>query len=384
MRQLAYPWLGVAVPCALIGGIGYGAHWWVLRHHTLPAEQWWFQAALSLVWVAYLLAIVVKPGSPPAGTPPPSDGWLRWCAKCKLHKPARAHHCKTCGVCVLRMDHHCPWTYNCVGHRNHAHFVRFLLWVDGTCGYVLYQLGRRVVVYWHDRHLPGYLYSRLEVVAVVVLVPVDFLVLVSVGVLTIRTLWHALDGMTQLEVWEYERVESQLASGRVWQAIAGNYMRRFGKPMPRMVSWSSSGEYTVRPGHDKDDVRNRVDARFCIDDLVFPYDYGVWGNLTAAFGPWYTWVLPWGGPSTSGLAFGTSADFADDPLGLPWPPDAGDDEVVLATGSAAGFAAGSATGSATGSAAGAATARRDPRESLPRSQWYNLLGETLGDFGVEE
>ncbi|XP_073749628.1 palmitoyltransferase ZDHHC23 isoform X3 [Callorhinus ursinus] len=30
-----------------------------------------------------------------------------WCAKCQLVRPARAWHCRLCGVCVRRMDHHC-------------------------------------------------------------------------------------------------------------------------------------------------------------------------------------------------------------------------------------------------------------------------------------
>ena len=33
----------------------------------------------------------------------------RWCKQCQLPKPPRAHHCKSCGKCVLKLDHHCPW-----------------------------------------------------------------------------------------------------------------------------------------------------------------------------------------------------------------------------------------------------------------------------------
>lgn len=32
-----------------------------------------------------------------------------WCAKCQLVRPARAWHCRICGICVRRMDHHCVW-----------------------------------------------------------------------------------------------------------------------------------------------------------------------------------------------------------------------------------------------------------------------------------
>lgn len=32
-----------------------------------------------------------------------------WCAVCKVVRPQRAGHCRICGVCVLRLDHHCVW-----------------------------------------------------------------------------------------------------------------------------------------------------------------------------------------------------------------------------------------------------------------------------------
>lgn len=34
-------------------------------------------------------------------------GTVRMCRTCLVWKPARAHHCKKCGRCRLKMDHHC-------------------------------------------------------------------------------------------------------------------------------------------------------------------------------------------------------------------------------------------------------------------------------------
>ncbi|XP_064131421.1 palmitoyltransferase ZDHHC20 isoform X4 [Loxodonta africana] len=34
---------------------------------------------------------------------------IRYCERCQLIKPDRAHHCSACDICVLKMDHHCPW-----------------------------------------------------------------------------------------------------------------------------------------------------------------------------------------------------------------------------------------------------------------------------------
>lgn len=51
---------------------------------------------------------------------------LRRCGYCFLLQPMRARHCATCGHCVRRFDHHCPWISNCVGERNHRVFVLYL------------------------------------------------------------------------------------------------------------------------------------------------------------------------------------------------------------------------------------------------------------------
>ncbi|KAM5281634.1 palmitoyltransferase ZDHHC23 isoform 2-T2 [Ctenodactylus gundi] len=63
-------------------------------------------------------------GSPRTVAGSPTKVKEDWCAKCQLVRPARAWHCRICGICVRRMDHHCVC---CVGESNHQAFILALL-----------------------------------------------------------------------------------------------------------------------------------------------------------------------------------------------------------------------------------------------------------------
>ncbi len=39
----------------------------------------------------------------------PESSRRNWCPVCRVVRPPRAGHCRICGVCVLRLDHHCVW-----------------------------------------------------------------------------------------------------------------------------------------------------------------------------------------------------------------------------------------------------------------------------------
>ena len=68
-----------------------------------------------------------------ANVSPPN---INKCKYCKELKVLRSHHCQVCGICVLKMDHHCPWINNCVGHSNHRYFILFLTWLGFGCLFV--------------------------------------------------------------------------------------------------------------------------------------------------------------------------------------------------------------------------------------------------------
>ncbi|XP_078448534.1 protein S-acyltransferase 11-like [Wolffia australiana] len=99
---------------------------------------------LSICTVStFLLASLSSPGAPACSSwgdyTAVSKGSLEdfnFCSYCSRPKPPRAHHCRSCGMCVMDMDHHCPFIGNCVGGGNHRYFVVFLISAVVSCLYI--------------------------------------------------------------------------------------------------------------------------------------------------------------------------------------------------------------------------------------------------------
>ncbi|CDK26083.1 unnamed protein product [Kuraishia capsulata CBS 1993] len=272
------------------------------------------------------------------------------------------------------MDHHCPWTLSCVGFGNMPQFMRFLFWVQVTTGFVLVQLFLRLSVYWQDRDLPAYLISVSELIFVVILFLLDLLVFLSILVLFLRCLYHILfTGMTQIESWEKERLESQMRTPRLWRKIRANYLKVHGKNLPVLTSWTNTDYVELDDLDTSPEISEEVPPNFSIDDVIFPYDIGMWANLINTMGPVYCWLWPWGKPSGTGTCFEVN-DEVEDQLDLPWPPDAEDqlkEEVVQNL--------------VIDAENEEYVVRPDfmRRSELGRTRWMNDFGERLEDFGVD-
>ncbi|KAJ0179046.1 hypothetical protein K1T71_005821 [Dendrolimus kikuchii] len=77
----------------------------------------------------FLQSLLEGPGFVPLGWKPKEEEDkqnVQFCTVCRGYKAPRSHHCRKCGYCVMKMDHHCPWINCCVGHANHGYFTMFL------------------------------------------------------------------------------------------------------------------------------------------------------------------------------------------------------------------------------------------------------------------
>uniref|UniRef100_A0A8D2L525 Palmitoyltransferase n=1 Tax=Varanus komodoensis TaxID=61221 RepID=A0A8D2L525_VARKO len=76
------------------------------------------------------------------------NGAIRFCDRCQLIKPDRCHHCSVCAMCVLKMDHHCPWVNNCIGFSNYKFFLLFLAYSLLYCMYIAATVLKYFIKYW--------------------------------------------------------------------------------------------------------------------------------------------------------------------------------------------------------------------------------------------
>lgn len=340
MITFSNPWIGVVIPCIIIFTLSTFSAIFILPHHVSKNELTLFIGASAMVWISYIIAIIVPPGSPPKNYTPPENGMKMYCLKCKAYKPERTHHSKALGVCVLKMDHHCPWTNNTVGHRNMPHFMRFLAWVDMTVGYLFIRLCIRVLQLWRDRHLPSYLFDKTEVILSIVFLPGSFFVLFTVGILTIRVFVNMCNGITQIESWECDRVESL--------------------------------------------VRRKIVTE---DRAEFPYDIELFTNIFNAVGGPLTFWLPWGPPRGDGITFEKNeSGYTEEGEPLCWPPDHVDydpENVPLQNLKDGLRRRGEEPDCLLGGVGVGAGKMKAENDFYKRDHWRNVEGEKLTDFGVE-
>lgn len=216
---------------------------------------------------SYTVAILRDPGRVPADYMPDVEddqnpmheikrkgGDLRYCQKCSHYKPPRAHHCRVCKRCVLRMDHHCIWISNCVGHANYKVFFIFVLYAVVACIYSMVLLvGSLTNDSLEDELQTGGSFRTAYVISGLLLVPLSVALSVLLG-------WHiylVFHNKTTIEYHEGVRA--------LWLAEKGGTVYKH------------------------------------------PYDLGIYENLTTVLGPnIFSWICPSSRHIGSGLNFRTA------------------------------------------------------------------------------
>ncbi|KAH7553712.1 hypothetical protein JRO89_XS12G0046000 [Xanthoceras sorbifolium] len=183
--------------------------------------------AIALMCVFnYAVAIFRDPGRVPSDYMPDIEddqspiheikrkgGDLRYCQKCSHYKPPRAHHCRVCKRCVLRMDHHCIWISNCVGHANYKAFFIFVMHAVVACFYSLVLLvGSLTNDPLKDEEQSGGSYRTVYVISGLLLVPLSL-------ALAVLLVWHIcliLKNKTTIEYHEGVRA--------MWLAEKGGHI----------------------------------------------------------------------------------------------------------------------------------------------------------------
>ncbi|CAO2656745.1 Nn.00g055480.m01.CDS01 [Neocucurbitaria sp. VM-36] len=186
------------------------------------------------------------------------------------------------------MDHHCPWTANCVSHTTFPHFLRFLFYTTVGLSFLESLLFTRLTHLWSNRDMPSYLGpSPFQLGHIFTTLIANSITLFAVGVLLIRNIWCLAVNTTTIEGWEIERHRTLLRRARHF----GGYL----------------------DGADGSQVR--------IKKQEFPYDIGIWANIVQGMGTAnpISWFNPLAGtPSLqSGLSFQTNG-FED--ASTVWPP----------------------------------------------------------------
>lgn len=211
-----------------------------------------FNVMLAILYFTYFRTVMVDPGRYSfSDRVPEIDEKQRWCKKCETPKPPRAHHCRHCARCVPKMDHHCPWTNNCVSMTTFPHFLRFLVYANLSLWMLGYLLWQRFYSLWESRNLPAYLGPSLQaLIALAVLSLVGFVTSVALGIMLITTVKSWVLNQTMIEGWEQDRHEAIAErGGRDWWEVTG-----------------PDGE------------------KICFEKIEFPYDIGFFSNMAQAMG----------------------------------------------------------------------------------------------------
>ncbi|KAK1134912.1 hypothetical protein K0M31_007678 [Melipona bicolor] len=131
--------------------------------------------------------------------------YLQYCFVCEGYKAPRSHHCRKCGRCIMKMDHHCPWINNCVGYYNHCHFTAFLASAVAGCCVSTFTLVSWVMTVLSLKPLSFPPPSIFILILVIFSIGLSIGVILAVGTLLYFQLLSIIKNRTEIEAWISEK-----------------------------------------------------------------------------------------------------------------------------------------------------------------------------------
>ena len=138
-----------------------------------------------------------------------------FCKKCNNPRPLRAHHCRICGKCTLKMDHHCHWIANCVGYYNQKNFYQFLFYstFGDLIGFFLLVIRFLDCKLSIKENIPNdvkikspltLVYYLWEPINITIAIFCSFAMTISIGTLFYKQTWMLLLNQTTIDKKLYE------------------------------------------------------------------------------------------------------------------------------------------------------------------------------------
>lgn len=111
---------------------------------------------------------------------------LKICKSCNIIRNLRVFHCKHCGLCVLRHDHHCIWLSNCIGVYNHQKFLVLVFSSLFQCVFFILCILYSVIIYYQQIGIIAFILSMCDL-GVISICFICFMVLLVYQIIFILT-----------------------------------------------------------------------------------------------------------------------------------------------------------------------------------------------------